>query len=244
MARAIGPRSIQHGHHIFVYNNIRTNQVVYSLTRAMNNNASLRQLPYLGKKTVPAALRKDLWLPLASISFPSSSQGLTAFRKLREFRKLHETAYSLELITQTEGKHKGTLLGKKKRGKKLMDQKANSVADIAAVLLKQEDAPKPAEKVVAKRNVAKRKKGTRGSPPAKKDDGAQTVTEAQGVGSTEGVRIRWANILDAQFAETWPVSVVHDDLRKDRYAAADPTIVAEVPADVSKGDVPETVAGS
>lgn len=32
----LAPRAIQHGHHIFVYNNIRTNQVVYSLTRALN----------------------------------------------------------------------------------------------------------------------------------------------------------------------------------------------------------------
>ena len=27
---------IQHGNHIFIYNNVRTNQVVYSLTRTLN----------------------------------------------------------------------------------------------------------------------------------------------------------------------------------------------------------------
>lgn len=145
----------------------------------------------------------------------------------------------MELIKQVEGKNKGTLLGKKKRGKKLMDQKANSVADIAAVLKQQEVAPKPAEKA-----VAKRKTKTDGSPPAEKGVASQTVTEAQEMGSTEGVRILWANILDAQFAETWPVSVVHDDLKKNRYAAADPTVFTESPADVPKADAPEAVAGS
>ncbi|KAI9793087.1 MAG: hypothetical protein M1816_000985 [Peltula sp. TS41687] len=138
---------------IFVYNNIRTNQVLYSLTRALDNNASLCQLPYLGKKTVPARLRKDLWQPLATIQFRSADRCLHALRELREFRKMHELSYDLESIRKKEkpkataGKHgveerstsgRTTLLGKKKRGRHLMDQKANSIADMAAVLIRRE----------------------------------------------------------------------------------------------------------
>ncbi|KAL8916687.1 MAG: hypothetical protein Q9172_006191 [Xanthocarpia lactea] len=125
----------QHGTQIFFYNNIRTNQIIYSLTRSLNNNTSLKQLPFLGKKTVPSHLRKDLWQPFCLVSFPRPSQGLIAYRRLREFRRLHETSYPLSLIKQSNGNLHST----KKRGKILMDQKANSVADLAAVLLRAED---------------------------------------------------------------------------------------------------------
>lgn len=269
MAQQFLPRPVaQHGHHIFVYNNLRTNQVVYSLTRVLKNNAALRQLPYLGKKTVPAALRKDLWLPLATISFKTPAQGLTAFRKLREFRRLHETAYPLELVRQKEGKNKGLLMGKKQRGRVLMDQKANSVADMAAVLIQQEKDEQEAAAAAAaeaknadeERSVhvgkGKKKKkkvaaattaptvadstststSTSTSPLTEVGASEKVSTETQEgqteikaaaegenkSATTQGVRIRWSNLLDAQFAETWPASVVHDRLMKDGYTPAHP----------------------
>lgn len=36
MAQALGSQVAKNGQHIFIYNNIRTNQVVYSLTRSLN----------------------------------------------------------------------------------------------------------------------------------------------------------------------------------------------------------------
>jgi len=120
-----------HGRQIYVYNHLQTNQVVYSLSRDLKNNPSIKQLPYNGKKTVPAALRKDHWYPLALINFPTNSHGLTAFRQLREFRKLHETLWDPSLALS--GKTKAPI-SRKERGKLLCDQKANSIADISAVL--------------------------------------------------------------------------------------------------------------
>ena len=32
--------------------------------------------------------------------------------------------------------------------------------------------------------------------------------------STQGLRIKWANILDAEFAQTWPSSVIHEALER------------------------------
>ena len=191
----------------------------------------MKQLPFVGKKTVPAALRKDLWQPLALMEFPSSVQGLAAYRKLREYRRLHENEYPLDIITQTEGKHKGQLLGTKKRGKVLMNQKANSVADMAAVLQQQERQPTPEQLERAERRVRKD-----GRPPAKRGLGKQLSAEAYSMGTVEGVRIRWANLLDAEFAETWPAAVVHDMLGKSRYTAAYPpppdgSILAQLPAE-------------
>jgi len=261
MAQALAPEIARHGHYIFVYNNIRTNQVIYSLTRTLNvffphksvstnpltlllnqNHASLRQLPFLGKKSVPAKLRKDLWNPLALVSFPSPPQGLAAFRKLREFRRLHETSYPLSLIeepTNDAGKEKDaykpqqkTLLGTKKRGKVLMNQKANSVADIAAVLIQQARPPSPER--LARSNIriknATRLKRAKGASVLKNP---LPATELQG--SVEGVRIRWANLLDAGFAATWPEEVVHDSLETARYAAAWPPLPEAVREKVEKG---------
>lgn len=153
------------------------------------------------------------------VEFPRPVQGVIAFRKLREFRRLHETSYPLDIITQKEGPHKGQLLGTKKRGKVLMDQKANSVADLAAVLLQQEKGPTTEQIERSERRVKRVEK-------LRKQKGANKVKKkpvlAPELGGTEGVMVRWADILDAEFAETWPVAVVHDVLGKSRYTAAFP----------------------
>jgi hypothetical protein len=91
----------------------------------LQNNDALKQIPFIAKKTKPAALRKDHWAPLATVSFPNPDIGLKTYHKLREFRKLHETKYD-----QSE-----TLdMAKKKLKYVLMNQKANSIADLAESL--------------------------------------------------------------------------------------------------------------
>ena len=216
------PQTIHYGQHIYFYNNIRTNQVIYSLTRHLKNAASLAQLPFLGKKTVPSRLRKDLWDPFCMVYFPSPHAGLAAFRKLREFRVLHETNYPLDLITETEGKWKGSLIPKSKRGKVLMNQKANSVADLAAVLQLQELGPSEKRIDHAERRIKRvvELKKLKGEDNVKKAP-LDVANELKGV---EGVIVRWANMLDAEFAEAWPEAVVHSGLQKSRYTAAFPAV--------------------
>jgi len=77
------------------------------------------------------------------------------------------------------------LVPKKKRGRKIMDQKANSVADIATVL---------------------RKVGT------PEGDAIGLQGTAEGLEDASRVEVRWSNLLDAEFAETWSENVVHDKL--------------------------------
>lgn len=66
--------------------------------------------------------------------------------------------------------------------------------------------------------------------------------------SMDGVRIEWANVLDAEFAKTWPEAVIHDTLtrggNRQRHIAASPlhptTVpVAEVEAVVERTQAPE-----
>lgn len=153
------------------------------------------------------------------VEFPRPVQGLVAYRKLREFRRLHETSYPLDIITQKEGPHKGQLLGTKKRGKVLMNQKANTVADLAAVLLQQDRAPttEQMERSERRLKLVERMKRQKGANKVKKKP-----VPASELSGTEGVMVRWANILDAEYAETWPAAVVHDFLRHSRYTAAFP----------------------
>lgn len=74
-----------------------------------------------------------MWRPLLTATFPSPSQGLHAFRKLREFRVLHEHNW------EHPDPQARKLPTKKERSHIIMDQKANSIADLAHVLRQQEE---------------------------------------------------------------------------------------------------------
>ncbi|KAI5367838.1 Putative mitochondrial recombination protein [Septoria linicola] len=150
-----------HGQTIYAYCNIRTNQVLYSLERTLRQS-HLTQLADVGANNNPPKLRKDIWRPLFTVSLPDQRQGLDVFKSLREYRMLHETNWELtkEITTpytekQIEalkkkledrgGSKKETVFDvikrqkQKMRVKMVMDQKANSVADLAAILLRQEE---------------------------------------------------------------------------------------------------------
>ena len=98
----------------------------------MCQKSHLKQLPFVGKKSVPAAIRPDLWTPFCTVTFPSPYQGQLAFRKLRELRRLHETSWH-----RTDPDKTTTTA--KQRMRFIMDQKANAVADLAQVLVLQRE---------------------------------------------------------------------------------------------------------
>ncbi|KAI4906713.1 hypothetical protein J4E90_010172 [Alternaria incomplexa] len=120
----------KHGEIIYIFRNTKSNQIIYSLQELLDNH-HLEQLPFIGKHSKPPALRPDEWVPHCVLTFPTPSQGQNAFRKLREFRRLHETAWDK---TNPEFKR----MDKKTRVKKIMDQRANTSADLAEVLRIQE----------------------------------------------------------------------------------------------------------
>jgi hypothetical protein len=124
-----------------------------------------RQFPDTGANTSFTHLRKDLWRPLWTLSIPegehADAQGRHVFKKLREWRKLHETSWEppallslnhskkeierLEEQLRDRGGSKkenayDVIRHKKKklRVAAVLDQRANSVADLAAVLAAQE----------------------------------------------------------------------------------------------------------
>lgn len=112
------------------------------------------------------------------IEFPAghSTAGLSAFRMLREYRRLHETQWPAEFALDDKGKP----LSRKLRGRKICDQRANSIADIAATLGRVSIVEKPVEGKQAK--------------------------EVEEVRTT----VKWTDIFDAEYAASWPETVVHD----------------------------------
>jgi hypothetical protein len=120
----------KHGDIIYIFRNTKTNQIIYSLQELLDNH-HLEQLPFIGKHSKPPVLRPDEWVPHCVLTFPTSSQGHNAFRKLREFRRLHETAWH-----KTNPEYKQ--MDRRQRMKKIMDQRANTSADLAEVLRIQE----------------------------------------------------------------------------------------------------------
>lgn len=167
------------GQHIYAYCNVKTKQVLYSLTRTLQHK-QLQQLPDTGANNNPPTLRKDLWRPLWTLQLPDGedgvAQGIQAYKMLRDFRVLHETnweppksmsvPYTEEQIKKLEKRLDGRggskkesahdLIARKKwkmRVQMVMDQKTNSIADLAAVLLKQEER---IGKQLAARNAARR----------------------------------------------------------------------------------------
>ncbi len=156
------------------------------------------------------------------VYFPSPHAGLAAFRKLREFRILHEKNYPLEIVEETEGKWKGSRLPKKRRAKVLMDQKANSVADLAAVLQLQESGPSE-ERIL---NAERRRRRVETLKRQKGEDKVKKapIDVASELGGVKGVQVKWADPLDARFAEAWPGGVHHGGLLKSRYTAAFPAV--------------------
>jgi len=94
----------------------------------------MRQMPYTGKKLVPAKIRKDYWQPLALIRFGPGNDhvGRSVFHKLREFKKRHELEWGRD---NPEEEARLLRMSKHNRGKALNDQRANVIADLAAVLM-------------------------------------------------------------------------------------------------------------
>ncbi|GAB7328925.1 hypothetical protein MBLNU13_g00784t1 [Cladosporium sp. NU13] len=150
---------------IHAYAHVRTNQVLYSFTPNLHNASIARQFPDTGANTSFTHLRKDLWRPLWTLSIPegkhADAQGRHAFKKLREWRKLHETSWEppallalnhskkeiermQQQLDERGGAKKNNVYDvirhnkKKLRVATVLDQRANSVADLAAVLAAQE----------------------------------------------------------------------------------------------------------
>lgn len=213
-----------HGENIWVFTHRRSEQVVYSFDNKLDGFHDLKQLPFNGKKTKPAKLRKDYWAPFAHIAFPDGqgTVGRSVFQKLRELKHLHEVAWDDEFRYKQpeeftaadrkkiddeakEGRTYRPIRTKQERGLALNRQRANSIADMAAVL----GGLGRGNKIVSHET----------------EEGEKQLLD---------VTVSWANDQDKNYAEEWSKNVTHGLFEN-------PTYVSE-PAKDAESSAPEVAA--
>ncbi|KAG6007963.1 hypothetical protein E4U21_005324 [Claviceps maximensis] len=195
-----------HGEKIWVFSHRRSDQIVYSFESKLNAFHALNQLPFNGKKTKPAKIRKDYWSPMAMIQFPKGQGevGRSVYQRLRELKHLHEVAWTDEFRykrpeeftsidkkkiaeEKAKGKEYRPVRSKAERGIALNAQRTNSIADMAVVL-------------------------------AGKGNGNKVRT-ASSAKSAEPelvpVSVSWANDQDREYAEAWSTNVTHELFERD-----------------------------
>lgn len=97
----------------------------------------MRQIPFTAKKAKPAKIRKDLWRQIAMVQFPEGkgAVGQSVYAKLREFYQRHLLEWDDSLPLVKRDYDRGLrVITRQERGKKVLEQKANAVADLAAAL--------------------------------------------------------------------------------------------------------------
>ncbi|KAH8171931.1 transcriptional regulation of mitochondrial recombination domain-containing protein [Sarocladium implicatum] len=196
----VGPEG--HGEKIWIWAHRRSEQTIYTFREQLDGFHDMKQLSFHGKKTRPAKLRKDYWSPMAIINFPKGqgSVGRSVFQKLRELKHLHEVNWASDFRYKTpdeytegdkqavanaeaEGREFTPLRTKKDRGMALNRQKANTIADMAAVLAGQGKGNRMAE---------------------------VSGVEAEAEAKLLDVTISWRNTLDQNYAMEWTDNVSHE----------------------------------
>ncbi|OTA81914.1 hypothetical protein M434DRAFT_401189 [Hypoxylon sp. CO27-5] len=187
-----------HGEKIWILNHFLDGMTIYSHSPIVKAKKSLRQIPFNGKKLKPGKFRKDYWRPLAMIQFPEGygEVGRSVYQRLRECKTLHELAWGDDMSYAGDGKP----LSKHERGKKLNDQKANTIADMAAVLGGTGKGNKIwmpiTENPEELANLAA-------------DDEKNVKEDKQGVKALVKTQVWWLDDQDRNFAESWSSNVSH-----------------------------------
>lgn len=207
-----------------------------------------------------------MWVPYFSVHFHDSKIGLRAYHLLREFSMLRQLSPPREMITISEpfldqrrprdpeqakefdekyADKLGWLMEKKDRARVLMDQKASSVADIAAVLAIQEDEIANGfadgkrgyltQSARRRRREARKAEEHTANVQAARVANFEHALGAANRGSSEteyvvedverqspvlqagkGVKVLWTDLHNARFAQAWPDKVFHGELDLSR----------------------------
>ncbi|KAI0481522.1 hypothetical protein F4859DRAFT_423242 [Xylaria cf. heliscus] len=197
-----------HGEKIYVFNHFVAGMTVYSHQPVLKANHAFRQIPFNGKKLRPAKLRKDYWRPMALIQFPEGQGevGRSVYQRLRECKKLHEYAWDDGVLYGPDGR----TLTTRERGRRLNDQRANTIADMAAVLsglgkgnrivFGEADAANADATAAVDADGAEVEEGTRTPPIVVEDDGKRLLEAT----------VWWADALDRNYASKWSKNVKHE----------------------------------
>jgi hypothetical protein len=161
----------------------------------------MRQIPFVVKKTKANNLRRDYWKQLCVIKFPEGrgDVGLSAYQRLREFRRRHELDWNDSLYLEHDQETgKPRALTRLERGRKILAQKENTIADMAVVLA-------GAGRGTRMRTTATpREEWEKKTKKVPKGDG-HDVLDGELVSAT----VYWAYSIDKNYAAEWSQNVTH-----------------------------------
>lgn len=222
-----------------------------------------------------------MWTPYYSVHFNDAKVGLRAYHLLREFSLQRQLAPPKEMVTMDQKwleqkrprdaleakkfdeeheKSVGKLLPKKERARILMDQKATSVADIAAVLAIQEEEIKNGfaaghrkelgRRALQRIRMTRKAERTTAFEAAQRVEGFESQVQSEApfeiedefddppsnseyAVKPEQVKILWNDIHDAHYASSWPERVHHGHLEHtpDHVMPGQKRILSEEDAD-------------
>jgi hypothetical protein len=162
---------------------------------------------------------------MALIQFPEGlgPVGESVFQRLREFRRLHELSWGDEILFDETGRTRT----KRERGAALNNQKANTIADMAAVL---GGAGSGNKMWVEVKDAAPNEDY---NAPAKGETVANEATKREKLLDPDGLRelaevmVYWADEQLQNYAERWTPNVIHDVLEPEVVEEVDDVITAE-----------------
>ncbi|KAK7751503.1 hypothetical protein SLS62_006590 [Diatrype stigma] len=239
--------------------------IFHHLLKGMTANRALEQIPFNGKKMRPTKLRKDYWRPLAMIQLPVGygEVGRSVYQRLRECKRLHELSWTDEVLYDRETNR---TLKRGERGHVLNNQRANTVADVAAVLgglgKGNKMRPELITGVLRAENHAEDGGDAAAAVAARADAaivgeaGDEAVDSAAGrparaarvsdlVGGLLKATVFWADPLHQRYAEEWPDNVTHSTFEEatlkprqegKEEAAEEEGVEEEEPTDGDDGD--------
>lgn len=152
---------------------------------------------------------------MAVIQFPEGKGeiGRSVYHIMREFRMAHELAWADDMFVDEKT---GRTLTRLERGARLNDQKANTIADMAAVLGgagkgNKMWVPGPTEGDATEATRLDGEPGAVAAQGVEADLSGETRVDEE-TGTTLGLlgtTVIWENELDKNFATAWPSNVMH-----------------------------------
>lgn len=193
-----GAQGMVLGYRVILFSFFLNRSKTLILILDLKAHKALRQLPFTGKKLKPSKFRRDYWRPLAMIQIPEGCGvvGRSVYNLLMECKKLHELYWEDSLLYNKEGKP----LNRHERGRKINDQRINTIADMAAILGGQGKGNKIWQKVTEDPKEL-----------AILDVGEDTIVRDEDgvVKARVKAEVWWTDIQNHKHARSWTSNVTH-----------------------------------
>lgn len=144
--------------------------------------------------------------------------GRSVYQRMRELKTLHELAWGNGMLYDKATRR---TLTRHERGRRLNDQKANTIADVAAVLAGVGKGNKMRPATILADDADEEVDAVAGRP-------GNTARLSDLEGGLLKATVFWANGLDQNFAQEWPVNVTHATFENSEWQPLEQEVLARL----------------